>query len=142
MAARAAAGNAVEGNTPGVHLGEHPYDASGNKIGMRGFDRHGNVQTFSWGTVLNRVRYDERGNRVEIWNYDPDWNEIIRLQWTWSEDGTRITAIRSLTPEGELVVHAAMGGAALLRFERDEDGNVSRQAFDADMVPFTPAEPG
>lgn len=136
------AGNAVEGNTPGVHLGEHLYDANGNKIGMRGFDRHGNVQTFSWGTVLNRVRYDERGNRAEIRNYGPDWNEVIRLQWTWSEDGTRVTAIRSLTPEGELVAHPAMGGAALLRFERDEAGGVSRLAFNADMTPFTPAEPG
>ena len=64
---------------------------------------------------------------------------VIRLGRGFNQidtDGTRVTAIRSLTPEGELVAHAAMGGAALLRFERNEDGSVSRQAFNADMTPL------
>ncbi|WP_300529107.1 hypothetical protein [Maricaulis sp.] len=133
------AGNAVEGNRPGVHLGEHLYDAFGNKIGLRGFDRHGNQQVFSWGSMMTRTTYDAHGNRYESWTHGPDGAEQGRARWTYSEDGAQVETISGRTPEGELTAHAGLGGAALIRYVRDEAGAVSVERFNADMSVFAPA---
>lgn len=132
-------GNAVEGNRPGVHLGEHLYDAFGNKIGLRGFDRHGNEQVFSWGSLMTRTAYDAHGNRNATWTLAADGSEQQRLGWTYSADGTRVETIRGLTPEGELTAHPGLGGAALIRYTYGADGGRSMERFNADMSVFTAA---
>jgi YD repeat-containing protein len=134
------AGNPVEGNRPGVHMGEHLYDNHGNKIGLRGFDRYGNAMAFADGNMLMLSDYDERGNRIGHSAIDAEWNERFRMDFTYSDDGVRSTQVRALDSNNTPVSHPALGGAAIVQFEYDEDGTRQAERFNADMSPYEPAE--
>lgn len=131
-------GNPVEGNRPMVHLGEHLYDAHGNKIGMRGFDRYGNEIPFSWGELYSRNDYDERGFRVGIRSFDTEHQQTQHIRYVFSPDTARTQEIQSLSLAGELEAHAALGGAARLVIETDADGNRQLIRLNADGTPFQP----
>ena len=133
-------GHAVEGNGPNVHLGEHLYDQFGNKIGLRGFDRHGNQISFSNGTFLFRSVFDSHGNRIEQTRFDELGSQISRLKWTYSPNGTLLENVSSLTSDGNLTSSPQLGGAAMLRFIQGEDGSITTQRLDEEMAVISEAK--
>ena len=129
-------GRPVEGNGPNVHLGEHLYDADGNKTGFRGFDRHGNRIPFSWGDFEQRTEYDSRGNRTALRALDSGGQQDMHLVWSWSEDGTLLNEVRALDRHGETVPHAALGGAAIVRYRHGPDGGRIAEFLNADLTAY------
>lgn len=131
-------GAPVEGNRPGVHLGEHLYDDHGNKIGLRGFDRYSNEMPFAWGQLASLKYYDVRGNKIRDQSVLPEGKKGYVLHYEYADDGILLQAIRALNANGDLVPHPALGGAALVRFVENKDGTRTRERFNADMTPFQP----
>ena len=131
-------GNAVEGNRPNVHLGEHLYDEYGNKIALRGFDRHGAPMSFSWGEILQLKGYDSFGNQAEIKSIAEDGSLNSHIKWQYSTDGRRVEVGTSYDKTGKIANHSGFGRAAILKFSYDEKGIRTHKPFNADGTPFDP----
>jgi hypothetical protein len=131
-------GRPVEGNRPMVHLGEHLYDADGNKVGLRGFDRFGKRIPFSWGVYEHVHRFNQFGNMIENAMYNADGSLGRRMVIEYNPQQTEITWLKALGEKRELVSSPMFGGAAALQFEYQSDGNIVRHLFNADMSTFNP----
>lgn len=134
-------GNAIEGNRPGVHLGEHLYDEFGNKVGFRGFDRHGNQMPFSWGAFEHVRTFNRFGNMEEHRMYLEDGTLDRFLKIEYNEDQNQIVWLKSLDANRQIVNSPMLGGAAQIQLVYNADGTMEQQAFNADMTPFTPPAP-
>ncbi len=132
--------NPVEGNEPMVHLGEHLYDASGNKIGMRGFDRQGNRIAFSWGSWEHLRDYNAFGNQVSHAMFDAQGKSLGNVAFDYNEDQTAIVRIRAVDDQGELTASSMLGGAAMVEYQFAEDGSISPVLRNADGSDFTPPQ--
>ncbi|WP_026374507.1 hypothetical protein [Aestuariibacter salexigens] len=132
-------GNPVEGNRPMVHIGEHLYDAFGNKVGMRGFDRKGKRIPFSWGAYEHKLAYNEFGNQVSHIMFKSDGSFDRHLTLEYSDENTHITWLKSLDEHGQLTASPMLGGAAALRYVYQNDGTRQRELFSADMTTFSPS---
>ncbi|GHF19268.1 hypothetical protein GCM10017044_12280 [Kordiimonas sediminis] len=130
-------GNAVEGNRPMVHLGEHLYDDKGNKIGMRGFDRHGVRMPFSWGAIMEETSYNQQGVRIAFRSYRPDWSLDANFAFDYSKDLSRQLSIKSMDANGQLKDDPRLNGGAVLQFSQDDAGNIVRTFKRADGTPIT-----
>ena len=121
-----------------VHLGEHLYDADGNKVGLRGFDRFGKRIPFSWGVYEHVHRFNQFGNMIENAMYNADGSLGRRMVIEYNPQQTEITWLKALGEKRELVSSPMFGGAAALQFEYQSDGNIVRHLFNADMSTFNP----
>ncbi len=130
---------AVEGNRPMVHMGEHLYDVYGNKIGMRGFDRSGNRIPFSWGAMMHRTWYDDRGIRqsYQLTNSEDDFD--VHIIYDYSEDLSHQVSLKSVDQKGALKNDPRLRGAAEVRYELNEEGQPSPKFFKADGTPLEQA---
>ncbi|MEL6362067.1 MAG: hypothetical protein AAFR21_13385 [Pseudomonadota bacterium] len=134
-------GRPIEGNRPGVHLGEHLYDQYGNKTGLRGFDRFGAEMPFvSSGVLLRLNAYDSYGNVALRRAILPDGEEGLQLAYRYSSDGRTLEEIRGQDAGGNLTAHPSLSGAAIARFAMDENGAPVRRLFNADGTPFEQAQ--
>ena len=131
--------NAVEGNEPMVHLGEHLYDAYGNKIGMRGFDRSGNQIPFSWGALMSKTYYNEHGIRSGYKLLKADGSLDIHVTYEYTEDLSHQTSISSIDENGELKNDQRLRGAARVIYQINEQGVRTPEFFYADGTSFTPS---
>jgi hypothetical protein len=126
-------GNPVEGNRPMVHLGEHLYDSKGYKVGLRGFDRFGNRIPFSWGVFEHANEFDSFGNEIAQKFYGPGGQLYSKVESAFAKSGLYRTSMKGYGPNGELVRHQMLGGAAVLEFVRDSDGAVTVKRYDPEM---------
>ncbi|MFC3193594.1 hypothetical protein ACFODZ_04970 [Marinicella sediminis] len=128
----------VEGNRPGVHVGEHLYDASGNKIGLRGFDLKGDPKGFAWGDFMIRNAYDSFGNQTINESLDDQHQLKRRLTITYAANGLKREWIKHHNQSGDLSSTPMLGGAAALRYEYANGGVISTGTtpFDAQMKPI------
>lgn len=133
-------GRPVEGNRPMVHIGEHLYDADGNKVGLRGFDRFGKQIAFSWGVYEHVHRFNQFGNMVENAMYNADGSLSRHLQIEYNSQQTEMTWLKALDKNRHLVNSPMLGGAAALQYEYQADGSIVRHLFNADMSVFNPAK--
>ncbi|MBD8524253.1 hypothetical protein [Pseudomarimonas arenosa] len=135
-------GNAVEGNEPMVHQGEDLYDGLGNKIGLRGFDRHGKRIAFSDGSYEIRTVYDRFGNQSEFRILAEDGSLAGHLRHEYSADGLQRQWIKSFDQEGRLSPSPALGGAAALQFVYESGARTpsGRRLLNAELGPFNSGE--
>jgi hypothetical protein len=131
-------GNAVEGNRPMVHLGEHLYDNYGNKVGLRGFDRSGKQVPFSWGVFEHASRYNKYGNQIESTLLKQDGSAIRRLAFEYTAEQNKKTWLKSINANQQLVSTPMLGGAAALKFTYNQEGDVQRQRFNPELTEFVP----
>ncbi|MDF2177948.1 hypothetical protein P2G88_06760 [Aliiglaciecola sp. CAU 1673] len=134
-------GNPVEGNDPMVHLGEHLYDARGNKIGLRGFDRHGKQVTFSWGVYEHAMSYDSHGNQTDHKTYNEQGELLSHLNFQYNPTGTAFAWLKSLGQNGQLQESPMLGGAAALEFSYQQNGQAERKRYDSQMQPIVAEAP-
>lgn len=122
-------GNAVEGNRPMVHLGEHLYDSFGNKIGMRGFDRHGKNMPFSWGSIKQLRSFNKQGIQDSYTAFNADGSFDVHLKWQYNERGTQQTSLTSFDESGKKSPSPHLRGAAQITFHND-NGETERKFYD------------
>jgi len=125
-------GIAVEGNRPMVHLGEHLYDSYGNKIGLRGFDRHGNQIPFSWGSMMGRYQYNDKGAQIGVQTYLQDGTQTANFEYEYNHDLSKQLTLKSLDNQGNLKVDKRLRGGSLIKFTYDDNRNRSRTIYNAD----------
>lgn len=133
--------NAVEGNSPMVHLGEHLYDDLGNKIGFRGYDSKGKQIAFSWGTYEEKRRYDEFGNTIEHFGYGPDGTQAFHITLDYSTTGKRLENFKSFDTQGKLTPTPMLGGAAMVSYDYAPDGSRKVNMLNPDLTPYSPPPP-
>ncbi|HIB49125.1 MAG TPA: hypothetical protein EYO35_12550 [Flavobacteriaceae bacterium] len=120
----------VEGNAPGFAIGEHLYDAKGNKVGLRGFDVEGRLKAFPNGIAKEVHVFDEFNNPTESKFYDIDNNLLQYVKRIYSNDGKRIEWLKLLDENGELTMHPTAKFAAM-KMEYDTNGLViERKRYD------------
>ena len=125
-------GSPVEGNRPMVHLGEHLYDKNGNKVGLRGFDRYGHRIPFSWGVFEHINEYSEAGNQVSHQMKDEAGNMIQHFARQYSQNQSRLEVLKGLNNLGEATHSSMLGGAAIVKYDYQEDGSLSLQKLNPD----------
>ena len=119
-------GKPVEGNRPMVHLGEHLYDNHGNKIGLRGFDRFGNLMPFAWGSLYQRDEFNEQGAQTSHKAVKADGSIDMHLVTAYDSTGVNRISITSLDEQGNKKADARLRGAAQVKYSKDEDGKTKR----------------
>ncbi|NVJ50534.1 MAG: hypothetical protein HWE11_09120 [Gammaproteobacteria bacterium] len=129
-------GMPVEGNRPMVHMGEHLYDAFGNKIGLRGFDRFGNPMTFSWGDFMQRTWYNAHGVRSALQVIQADGSIDLHLTYQYTEDLSAQIGVTSIDANGALKNDPRLNGAAQVKFQLNEQGVRVPLFFAADGSPM------
>lgn len=123
----------VEGNAPEFALGEHLYDARGNKVELRGFDVVGRNKAMPNGVARVLNTYDRYNNQIEVKALDLQGNLMQHVKREYSKDGRRIEWLKFYDAEGNLVMPEGVDFAAL-KFEYAEDGSMSgRKRFDQDL---------
>lgn len=123
----------VEGNAPEFAIGEHLYDARGNKVELRGFDVIGKNKAMPTGVARVLNTYDKYNNQIEIKILDLEGNLLQRVKREYSKDGRRIEWIRYVDAQGKLRAPQGANFAAV-RFDYAKDGSLSeRKFFDTDM---------
>lgn len=123
----------VEGNAPEFAIGEHLYDARGNKVELRGFDIIGRNKAWPNGGARVLNTYDSYNNQVEVKILDLKGNVLQHVKREYSKDGRRIEWIKYLDANGELNMPKGAPFAAI-KFEYAEDGSMSgRKRFDANL---------
>lgn len=123
----------VEGNAPEFAIGEHLYDARGNKVELRGFDVVGKLKAMPSGVARVLNKYDQYNNMIETKALDIDGNLLQHIKKEYSADGRRIEWMKFYDVEGELTMHPQAKFAAM-NFQYAEDGSMSeRKFFDANM---------
>lgn len=132
-------GNAVKGNNPNVHLGEHLYDNYGNKIGLRGYDRSGKQVPFSWGVFEHASGYNEYGNQIESILLNQDGSAIRHIVFEYTTKQNEKEWLKSIDANQELVKTPMLGGAAALKYSYTENGDVQHQLFNPDLTEFVPS---
>lgn len=126
-------GAAIEGNSPMVHLGEHLYDNFGNKVGLRGFNRHGEQVGFSWGVFEHKKTYDTFGNQYDHKTQNVDGDLLSHIRFIMDETGVRRSWVKSFDKTGALTASPMLGGAAAVQYQKSEEGRIIPVAFNADM---------
>jgi YD repeat-containing protein len=123
----------VEGNAPEFAIGEHLYDARGNKVELRGFDVIGRFKAMPTGVARVLNTYDKYNNQVEVKMLDLQGNTMQHVKREYSEDGRRIEWIKYLDENGNLSMPEGAPFAAI-QFEYAEDGSMAgRKRFDLDL---------
>jgi len=123
----------VEGNAPEFAIGEHLYDARGNKVELRGFDVIGRNKAWPNGAARVLNTYDKYNNQIEVKIFDLKDNTMQHVKREYSKDGRRIEWIKYFDADGKL---SAPQGApfAAIKFEYAEDGSmVARKRFDENL---------
>lgn len=129
--------NPAEGNAPEFALGEHLYDARGNKVELRGFDVIGRPKAMPNGVARVLNTYDEFNNQIEVKVLDIQGNTLQHVKRTYSEDGRRIEWIKYLDTEGNLTKPQGAPFAAI-QFEYADDTSLSgRKHYDENMKEVT-----
>ena len=123
----------VEGNAPEFAIGEHLYDARGNKVELRGFDVIGRNKAWPNGAARVLNTYDKYNNQIEVKILDLQGNTMQHVKNEYSEDGRRIEWIKYLDENGDLSMPEGAPFAAI-KFEYAEDGSMSgRKRFDQNL---------
>ncbi|TQV73621.1 hypothetical protein FLL45_12160 [Aliikangiella marina] len=127
----------VEGNRPGVHIGEHLYDNFGNKVGIRGFDRYGKQVDFAWGNYESVNTYDSFGNLVTAQSLDGQGQQLNRVETVFSDDGTLRLLVKFVDTKGNPLVNQHWNGAAGFKFEYAKGSRraSNRIALDTNLEP-------
>ena len=109
------------------------YDDQGRVVekSFYGVDGH-LIDTIRDGVALVRYQYDGEGHRIEEAFFDAEerpavsrqWGVAIR-RWVFDEFG-QLMEMRSHGVDGQLVLDANLGGAAIKRFEYDAEGQKVR----------------
>jgi len=135
--------NPVEGNRPMVHIGEHLYDALGNKIGMRGFSKTGAPMAFAWGHSKVVNQYDEFGNQSSVISYGKDGEFLANAKIEYTEDGLNRQWIKFVDEKDQLVNAPQLGGAAALEFHYEKGSRMAtgRTRYDNQMKKMEPPKP-
>ena len=123
----------VEGNAPEFAIGEHLYDARGNKVELRGFDVIGRNKAWPNGAARVLNTYDKYNNQIEVKILDLKDNIMEHVKREYSKDGRRIEWIKYFGADGKL---SAPQGApfAAIKFEYAEDGKMKgRKRFDNEL---------
>jgi len=127
----------VEGNAPEFAIGEHLYDARGNKVELRGFDVIGRNKAWPNGAARVLNTYDKYNNQIEVKILDLQGNTMQHVKNEYSEDGRRIEWIKYLDENGDLSMPEGAPFAAI-KFEYAEDGSMSgRKRFDQNLKEIT-----
>lgn len=84
----------VNGNAPEFAIGEHLYDAKGNKVELRGFGVYGKNKAMPTGVARILNTYDKYNNQIEVKILDINDNLLQRVKRQYSKDGKRIEWIR------------------------------------------------
>lgn len=123
----------VEGNAPEFAIGEHLYDARGNKVELRGFDVIGKPKAMPSGVARVLKSYDQFNNQTEVKVLDLAGNILQHVVREYSKDGRQIEWLRFYDTEGNLTIPEG-ADYAVLKFEYAEDGRMSgRIRFDVNM---------
>ncbi len=123
----------VNGNAPEFAIGEHLYDARGNKVELRGFGVVGERKAMPTGVARILNTYDKYNNQIEVKIFDLDDNLLQRVKREYSKDGRRIEWIRYVDENGKLRTPQGANFAAI-RHDYAEDGSFSgRKFFDINM---------
>lgn len=127
----------VEGNAPEFAIGEHLYDARGNKVGLRGFDVEGRLKAFPNGIASEVHVFDEFNNPIESKFYDISNNLLQHIKRIYCKDGKRLEWLKLLDENGELKMHPTAKFAAM-KMEHDASGLViERKRFDEKLNEIT-----
>jgi len=132
----------VNGNDPKVAVGEHLYDAVGNKIGLRGFSTDGSDKAMQDSPALSTNHYDQYGNIEFVREFDHLQQLTAEIRFSYSSDGQRREWIRFYDGKGGLTARNGNGPAAV-QFVYDTQGRRTGQTlFDANMQQIkAPAAP-
>lgn len=123
----------VEGNAPEFAIGEHLYDAKGNKVELRGFDVIGKLKAMPTGVARVLNTYDQYNNQIEVKTLDLEGNILQYVKREYSNDGRRIEWWKHLDANGKLTMIPQANYAAI-KFEYDAEGKMAgRKRFDADL---------
>jgi len=123
----------VNGNAPEFAIGEHLYDARGNKVELRGFGVIGERKAMPTGVARVLNIYDKYNNQIEVKILDLEDNLLQRVKREYSKDGKRIEWIRYVDENGKLHIPQGANFAAI-KFDYKQDGSMSgRKFFDANM---------
>jgi hypothetical protein len=123
----------VEGNAPEFAIGEHLYDARGNKVELRGFDVIGRLKAMPTGVAKVVNSYDTYNNQTEVKILDLEGNILQYIKREYSKDGRRIKWWKFLDKNGNLTT-IPEGKYAAIKFEYDADGKMAgRKRFDANL---------
>lgn len=129
--------NPVEGNAPEFAIGEHLYDAKGNKVELRGFDVIGKPKAMPTGVARVLNTYDKYNNQTEVKVLDLEGNILQYIKREYSKDGRRIEWWKHLDANGNLAMIPQANYAAV-KFEYDADGKMAgRKRFDANLKEVT-----
>ncbi len=127
----------VEGNAPEFAIGEHLYDAKGNKVEMRGFDVIGKPKAMPTGVARVLNTYDKYNNQTEVKTLDLEGNILQYIKREYSEDGRRIEWWKYLDANGNLAMIPQANYAAV-KFEYDKEGKMAgRKRFDTNLKEVT-----
>lgn len=115
----------VNGNAPDFAIGEHLYDAKGNKVELRGFGVYGKKRAMPSGVARVLNTYDKYNNQIEVKALDIEDKLLQRVQRQYSKDGKRIEWIRYVDADGNLKKPQGANFAAI-EYKYAEDGSISR----------------
>ncbi|WP_418510589.1 hypothetical protein [Corallibacter sp.] len=122
-----------EGNAPEFAIGEHLYDARGNKVELRGFDVIGKPKAMPTGVARILNTYDSYNNLIEEKILDLQNNVLQHIKREYSKDGKRIEWMKFIGQDGKLLMHPHAKYAAM-KFDYAEDGSISgRILYDDDL---------
>ena len=123
----------VEGNAPEFAIGEHLYDARGNKVELRGFDVVGKNKAMPNGVARILNTYDKYNNQVEVKVLSLKGETMQHVKREYSKDGIRIEWIKYFDAYGKLSMPQGAPFAAI-KFEYTEDGKMKgRKRFDNEL---------
>jgi len=123
----------VEGNAPQFAIGEHLYDARGNKVELRGFDVIGRNKAMPSGVARELNSYDKFNNQIASKSLDINGNLLQHIKREYSKDGRRIEWLKFIGKDGKLMLHPQAKFAAM-QFIYTNDGRVTgRKFFNAKM---------
>lgn len=107
----------INGNDPGVAIGEHLYDTLGNKIGLRGFDTDGSDRALYGGNFTSE--YNHFGNIIRASVADQNGKLLQDVRFTYSPDGLRRLDVKFIDDKSQLV--NGPDGFALAEYVYDEN---------------------
>jgi len=121
----------VNGNAPMVAIGEHLYDALGQKTGLRGFSTDGSDKAMQDSPALYTNQYDQFGNIEFSREFDHHKQLTAEVRFSYSSDGRRREWIRFYDGKGQL---SGRNGPAAVQYVYDAQGRRTGQTmFDTSM---------
>ncbi len=125
--------NPVNGNAPEFAIGEHLYDAKGNKVELRGFGVYGKKKAMPSGVARVLNTYDTYNNQIEVKVLDINDNVLQHVKRQYSNDGRRIEWIRYVDANGKLRKPQSANFAAI-EFNYAKNGSLAgRTLYDEHM---------